>query len=89
MAGEKTVTAAPRVLVVEDELNIRELVCLHLGLEGYACEGLGDGQAALKRTEQQPFDLLLLDVMIPGLDACRCAVPSATAGRTGTCRSCC
>jgi len=68
MAGEKTVTAAPRVLVVEDELNIRELVCLHLGLEGYACEGLGDGQAALKRTEQQPFDLLLLDVMIPGLD---------------------
>ena len=66
--GDKTVTAAPRVLVVEDEPNIRELVCLHLGLEGYACEGLGDGQAALKRTEQQPFDLLLLDVMIPGLD---------------------
>jgi hypothetical protein len=32
---DKTVTA--RVLVVEDEPNIRELVCLHMGLEGYTC----------------------------------------------------
>src|SRR5258706_1184082 len=61
-------TAAPRVLVVEDEPNIRELVCLHLGLEGYTCEGLGDGQSALKRTESERYDLLVLDVMIPGID---------------------
>jgi len=61
-------TGAPRVLVVEDEPNIRELVCLHLGLEGYQCEGLGDGQSALKRTESERFDLLVLDVMIPGID---------------------
>jgi DNA-binding response OmpR family regulator len=66
--GEKTVTDAPRVLVVEDEPNIRELVCLHLGLEGYACDGLPDGSAALKRTETERFDLLVLDVMLPGLD---------------------
>jgi DNA-binding response OmpR family regulator len=66
--GEKTMTAAPRVLVVEDEPNIRELVCLHLGLEGYACESLGDGRSALKRTESERFDLLVLDVMIPGID---------------------
>jgi len=56
------------VLVVEDEPNIRELVCLHLGLEGYACDSLGDGREALKRTEAERFDLLVLDVMIPGLD---------------------
>jgi two-component system OmpR family response regulator/two-component system alkaline phosphatase synthesis response regulator PhoP len=56
------------VLVVEDEPNIRELVCMHLGLEGYTCDGVGDGREALKRTEAQPFDLLVLDVMIPGLD---------------------
>ncbi|MBI4486492.1 MAG: response regulator transcription factor [Acidobacteria bacterium] len=56
------------MLVVEDEPNIRELVCLHLGLEGYACEGVGDGQEALARTEAEPFDLLVLDVMLPGLD---------------------
>ena len=53
---------------MEDEPNIRELVCLHLGLEGYACEGVGDGQEALVRAEADRFDLLVLDVMIPGLD---------------------
>src|SRR5437870_8601182 len=58
----------PRVLVVEDEPNIRELVCLHLGLEGYTCDGVGDGTEALKRAETDRFDLLVLDVMIPGLD---------------------
>jgi two-component system OmpR family response regulator/two-component system alkaline phosphatase synthesis response regulator PhoP len=62
------VTTAPRVLVVEDEPNIRDLVCLHLGLEGYACEGVGNGSDALRRAEAEPFDLLVLDVMIPGLD---------------------
>jgi DNA-binding response OmpR family regulator len=66
---EKTVTgSAARVLVVEDEVNIRELVCLHLSHEGYVCEGVGDGQIALGRAESDPFDLLVLDVMIPGLD---------------------
>jgi two-component system OmpR family response regulator/two-component system alkaline phosphatase synthesis response regulator PhoP len=62
------VTTGPRVLVVEDEPNIRDLVCLHLGLEGYTCEGLGDGRDALRRTEAERFDLLVLDVMIPGVD---------------------
>jgi DNA-binding response OmpR family regulator len=62
------VTDALRVLVVEDEPNIRELVCLHLGLEGYACEGVADGKAALARAEGERFDLLVLDVMLPGLD---------------------
>jgi two-component system OmpR family response regulator/two-component system alkaline phosphatase synthesis response regulator PhoP len=77
------VTNAPRVLVVEDEPNIRELVCLHLGLEGYACEGVGDGRTALKRAEAERFDLLVLDVMIPGLDGvslCR-AVRNGRANR--------
>ena len=58
----------PRVLVVEDETNIRDLVCLHLGHEGYECEGLADGAAALKRGEIERYDLMVLDVMIPGLD---------------------
>jgi len=61
-------TTVPRVLVVEDEPHIRELVCLHLGLEGYTCEGVGDGPAALKRAEAERFDLMVLDVMIPGID---------------------
>jgi DNA-binding response OmpR family regulator len=70
----------PRVLVVEDEPNIRDLVCLHLGLEGYACDGVADGQDALRRTERERFDLLVLDVMIPGLDG----VSLCRAVRSGT-----
>src|SRR3954469_8176201 len=66
--GEKTVTTDTRVLVVEDEPNIRDLVCLHLGLEGYSCEALGNGRDALQRTQDEKFDLLVLDVMIPGID---------------------
>ena len=65
--GDKNVTPH-KVLVVEDEPNIRELVCLHLGLEGYACEGVGDGKEALRRAEADRFDLMVLDLMIPGLD---------------------
>jgi two-component system OmpR family response regulator/two-component system alkaline phosphatase synthesis response regulator PhoP len=56
------------VLVVEDEPNIRELVCLHLGHEGYACEGVADGLEALQLTEANRYDLLVVDVMIPGMD---------------------
>ena len=62
--------AAPRpsVLVVEDEQNIRELVCLHLGLESYDCVQVGDGEAALKLARERHFDLVILDIMLPGLD---------------------
>jgi two-component system OmpR family response regulator/two-component system alkaline phosphatase synthesis response regulator PhoP len=62
------VTAPTRVLVVEDEPHIRELVCLHLGLEGYQCDAVGDGPTALERAEGVRFDLLVLDLMLPGLD---------------------
>ena len=65
---DKSVTTFPRVLVVVDEPNIRELVCLHLGLEGYRCDGVGDGRVALERTQAERYDLLVLDVMIPGID---------------------
>ena len=58
----------PRILVVEDEINIRDLVCLHLRHEGYECEALGDGAAALTRSESERYDLMVLDVMVPGLD---------------------
>jgi two-component system OmpR family response regulator/two-component system alkaline phosphatase synthesis response regulator PhoP len=63
-----TGAAAPRVLVVEDEPHIRELVCLHLRHEGYDCEEAGDGQQALDLAGASHFDLLVLDVMIPRLD---------------------
>jgi DNA-binding response OmpR family regulator len=52
-------------------------VCLHLGLEGYACEGAGDGQEALKRAEAERFDLLVLDVNAGRSTACRLCAPCA------------
>jgi DNA-binding response OmpR family regulator len=58
----------PRVLVVEDEPSIRELVCLHLGLEGFECVEADDGQRALDLARREPFDLVVLDLMIPTLD---------------------
>ncbi len=56
------------VLVVEDTPSIRDLVCLHLRHEGYACEAFGDGEAALAAARAQTFDLMVLDLMLPGLD---------------------
>jgi len=56
------------VLVVEDEPNIRDLVCLHLRHEGYTCEAVADGQTALAAARERAFDLMVLDLMLPGLD---------------------
>jgi DNA-binding response OmpR family regulator len=61
-------TPVPRALVVEDEPNIRELVCLHLGIEGLECVGVGDGREAIARAAAEPFDLVVLDLMLPGAD---------------------
>jgi DNA-binding response OmpR family regulator len=61
-------TAVRRVLIVEDELSVRELLRLHLELAGFKIEEIGEGRGALPRTRETPFDLLILDVMLPGLD---------------------
>lgn len=62
--------AEPRrtVLVVEDDENIRELVCLHLGVEGMTCVGAADGTTALELAGRQRFDVCVLDLMLPGVD---------------------
>ena len=57
-----------RILVVEDEAHIRDLIVLHLGLEGLETEAVGDGQDALSRAQGASFDLIILDLMLPGVD---------------------
>jgi DNA-binding response OmpR family regulator len=57
-----------RILIVEDEAPIRELLRLHLTLAGFAIEEVADGMAALERARSEKFDLIVLDVMVPGLD---------------------
>jgi two-component system OmpR family response regulator/two-component system alkaline phosphatase synthesis response regulator PhoP len=73
MATTETVSpqpqgSQPRVLVVEDDPHIRELVLLHLGLEGLSPAASGDGTEGLQLARTEPFDLIILDVMLPGLD---------------------
>jgi DNA-binding response OmpR family regulator len=64
-------TAAPRpgrALVVEDEPNIRELLVLHLGLEGLSVVTAADGDEALRAVAAEPFDVVVLDLMLPKID---------------------
>jgi DNA-binding response OmpR family regulator len=67
-------TAAPLVLVVDDEPEIRQLVRRTLEGKGYAVELATDGQEALDKADALVPDLVLLDAMLPkvhGFDACR------------------
>ena len=57
-----------RVLVVEDDTHIRDLIVLHLGLEGLETEAVGDGMQGLALASAHAFDLILLDLMLPGMD---------------------
>ena len=56
------------VLVVEDEKHIRDLVCLHLQIEGFTCIPAQSGTEAVSLLGRQPFDLIVLDLMLPGID---------------------
>ena len=58
----------PRVLVVEDDTHIRDLIVLHLGIEGLETVSIGDGTNALTRANEERFDLIVLDLMLPGTD---------------------
>ena len=71
---EASTAAGKRALVVEDEPHIRELVVLHLGLEGLHVTESGAGDEAIRLLERQPFDLVVLDLMLPkvdGITVCR------------------
>jgi DNA-binding response OmpR family regulator len=57
-----------RALIVEDEPSIREVVRLHLSLAGFQTDEVADGHGALDRLRTGRFDLVVLDVMLPGVD---------------------
>jgi two-component system, OmpR family, response regulator MtrA len=56
------------VLLVEDDSSIREVATLGLEQAGFRVTASGDGREALIRFRQEPFDLVVLDVMLPSLD---------------------
>ena len=57
-----------KILVVEDEVAIRDLICINLELVGYEVSTAEDGLEAKSFLEKNTVDLILLDVMIPGID---------------------
>jgi two-component system response regulator MprA len=57
-----------RILVVEDEPRLAATLERVLGLEGHDVEVAGDGNDALRRARERAFDLVVLDIMLPGLD---------------------
>jgi len=54
--------------VVEDDVRLAATVERMLAAEGHDVEVVGDGNAALQRARERPFDLVVLDIMLPGLD---------------------
>jgi len=56
------------ILVVEDTAPLGEMICDNLHSEGYGTELCQDGMQALARLEQGNFDLVILDIMLPGCD---------------------
>jgi DNA-binding response OmpR family regulator len=55
-------------MVVEDDAHIRDLLALHLSLEGLEHSAVADGREALARLAATRFDLVILDLMLPGVD---------------------
>ena len=57
-----------KILIVEDEQSIAEMVKLCLCKNGYMCEIVNDGMAATQKIEEKRYDLILLDIMLPDID---------------------
>ena len=56
------------ILVVEDEISLREALTYNLAREDYAVEAVGDGVSGVETARRIKPDLILLDIMLPGLD---------------------
>src|SRR5947209_6009676 len=61
-------TARPRILVVDDEASIRDLLAKTLALAEYDVDVAPDGRSALERMRLYPYDLLIADLKMPGMD---------------------
>jgi two-component system, OmpR family, alkaline phosphatase synthesis response regulator PhoP len=61
-------TAKPSILLVEDEENLHEALKMNLEMEGYSVTSAYDGMAAMKAVENEYFDLIIMDIMLPEID---------------------
>jgi phosphate regulon transcriptional regulator PhoB len=73
-----------KILVVDDEADIVELVSYNLKKEGFAVDSAYNGEEALRRVTSSPYDLLMIDLMLPGiqgLELCRIIRGNADTGQ--------
>ena len=57
-----------RILVVDDETEIRDMLSRHFRYLGYDVDTAGDGEEALKKMREAKFDIVISDIMMPGID---------------------
>jgi excisionase family DNA binding protein len=67
-APARSATERPRILVVDDEASIRDLLAKTLALAEYDVDTAPDGRSALERLRLYPYDLLIADLKMPGID---------------------
>jgi DNA-binding response OmpR family regulator len=72
--------SAPRILVIEDEERIAEILARGLGLQGFAVTVALDGRAGKEAWSSGAFDLILLDVMLPEVDGITLCAERRAAG---------
>lgn len=58
----------PRILIVDDDMHLRKLVLTYAELDGLKCEEAENGQSAIEKLKCMQFDIIVLDIMMPGLD---------------------
>ena len=68
VSSRRTATDRPRILVVDDESSIRDLLAKTLALAEYDVDTASDGRSALERLRLYPYDLLIADLKMPGID---------------------
>lgn len=76
---------APQVLIVDDNSEIREILAILLSGEGFIPHEAASGVEALSHIQKRPFDLIILDVMMPDLDGYRTCLDMSSHSRTHQC----
>ena len=75
-------SAEAKLLVVDDEFNILELLATSLRFAGFEVVTAGNGREAIEKAENEQPDLIVLDVMMPGMDGFEVTRRLARCGRT-------